>query len=153
MTLAGFARRKDFIGGVLVLLLGLGAATQSAHYDIGSLRRMGPGFFPLALGVILAALGVMILLTGRRASEEASAPYRPEWRGWACICASLVAFIVLGRYGGLAPATFATVFIAALGDRQNSLRQALVLALSMCLVCVVVFWWLLQVQLPLFGWG
>ncbi|MEJ0045599.1 MAG: hypothetical protein WDN04_05275 [Rhodospirillales bacterium] len=43
----------------------------------------------------------------------------PEWRGWICIVASVLAFVVLGKYGGLLPATFAIVFIAALGDRDN----------------------------------
>jgi hypothetical protein len=60
---------------------------------------------------------------------------------------------VLGTYGGLLPATFATVFIAAMGDRKNRTWEALLLAAAMTLVCLVVFWWLLRVQLPLFQWG
>ncbi len=145
---------KDVIGGALVLVLGLATAFQASSYDIGSLRRMGPGFFPLSLGVILAATGVLIILGGRRAVEVEAAKNLPaEWRGWLCICAGIAAFVILGRYGGLVPATFATVFISALGDRQNSLRAALVLAVAMTLVCVIIFWWLLQVQFPLLRWG
>jgi hypothetical protein len=45
------------------------------------------------------------------------------------------------------------VFIAALGDRQNSVKAAFYLALSITAVSVVVFWWALQVQFPLFNWG
>ena len=74
-------------------------------------------------------------------------------RSWLCICTGIVAFIVIGEYGGLLPATFAIVFISALGDRQNSLLTAVLLALFMTLICFVVFWWLLQVQFPLFRWG
>ena len=88
----------------------------------------------------------------RTVPVAAAARLRPEWRGWFCICAGVVAFAVLGRYGGLVPATFASVFIAALGDRKNSLLASLVLAAAMTVVCVVVFWWLLKIQLPLFGW-
>ncbi|MCJ9713295.1 tripartite tricarboxylate transporter TctB family protein, partial [Bordetella hinzii] len=51
------------------------------------------------------------------------------------------------------PATFAIVFISALGDRTNTLKQALLLSVSMCVIAVVVFWWALQLQLPLFRWG
>lgn len=146
--------RKDLIGGGLMLLLGIGAAAQASQYHIGSLQEMGPGYFPLALGIILAVTGVAIMLAGLRTAIIAPAvKLKREWRGWFCICASMIVFAVLGHYGGLLPATFACVFVAALGDRKNSLLAALVLAATMTLVCLVVFWWLLKVQLPLFGWA
>jgi putative tricarboxylic transport membrane protein len=145
--------RKDCLGGGLMLALGVGAAVQSSHYEIGSLRSMGPGYFPLALGVILAATGALILLGGLRKAPVAAAAPRPEWRGWFCICAGVAAFAGIGRYGGLLPASFVSVFIAALGDRRNRPAAALALALAMSVVCVVVFWWLLRIELPLFRWG
>lgn len=148
------AASKDFLGGLLVLVLGIGTAVQASSYDIGSLRRMGPGFFPLALGVILMVTGLLIIASSRTAGVDAGAtPLRPEWRGWLCICAGIAAFVLLGRHGGLVPATFAIVFISALGDRANSLLAAASLACAMTLICVAVFWWLLQVQFPLFRWG
>jgi hypothetical protein len=145
---------KDLLGGGLVLLLGLGAALQASQYDLGSLRRMGPGYFPLALGVILAVTGALIMLASlRTAIVPVLARRRPEWRGWICICASMVAFAIMGTYGGLLPATFACVFIAALGDRKNTLGASAALAAAMTLVCLIVFWWLLKVNLPLFEWN
>lgn len=145
---------KDFAGGGLVLLLGVAAAWQASHYDLGSLRRMGPGYFPLALGIILAVTGALIMLSSvRTASVETQTRPQPEWRGWFCICASMAAFAVIGVYGGLLPATFVCVFVAALGDRKNTPLVSAVLAAAMSLVCLVVFWGLLRVNLPLFGWG
>jgi hypothetical protein len=145
---------RDFLGGGLVLLLGVGAALQASQYELGSLRRMGPGYFPLALGVILAVTGALIMLASlRTAIVPVLARQRPEWRGWFCICASMVLFAVIGTYGGLLPATFACVFIAALGDRKNTLVASAVLAAAMTLVCLIVFWWLLKVNLPLFDWN
>ena len=145
---------RDFLGGGLVLLLGVGAALQASQYELGSLRRMGPGYFPLAMGVILAVTGALIMLASlRTAIVPVLARQRPEWRGWFCICASMVAFAVIGTFGGLLPATFACVFIAALGDRKNTLVASAILAAAMTLVCLVVFWWLLKVNLPLFGWN
>ena len=70
-----------------------------------------------------------------------------------CIVLSIVAFIVFGTYGGLLPATFAVVFISALGDRQNTLKSAFVLAVAMSIISVVIFWWALKLQFPLFTWG
>lgn len=145
---------KDLLGGALMLLLGTGAALQASHYQIGSLRDMGPGYVPMALGIILATTGALIMLVGLRTVPVlALTRLPPEWRGWFCICAGMVAFAVIGAYGGLLPATFACVFIAALGDRSNTLAAATVLAALMTLVCFIVFWWLLKVQLPLIGWA
>ncbi len=145
---------KDFIGGLLVLLLGLVTIQEAVSYKVGTLSRMGPGFFPLSLGVILCLTGLAIVVMRKRA-DSASVPTSPppEWRGWLCICAGIASFVILGRYGGMMPATFATVFISAMGDRENSILTAAILAFVMCITCLIVFWGLLHMQLPLFQWG
>ena len=76
-----------------------------------------------------------------------------EWRGWGCIVLGVVSFLVLGTYGGLVPATFACVFISALGDRGGSVRESLGLACVVTIVGVILFYYLLKVQLPLWRWG
>ena len=144
--------RKDFLGGLMILVLGLATAMQASEYEIGSLRRMGPGFFPLSLGVILCGTGVLLMLTAK-APAAPTERLAPEWRGWLCICAGIAAFVVLGQWGGLIPGTFGVVFIAALGDRQNTVLGSAVLGMVMTAACVVVFWWLLQVPFPLIRWG
>lgn len=145
---------KDYYGGGLMMLLGLGAAVQGKTYNIGSLNRMGPGFFPVTLGVLLVLVGAMIAIGAKAATPEAEEKYiAPEWRGWICIVLSILAFLVLGVYGGLLPATIAIVFISAMGDRNNSLKSALLLSLGMGVICIIVFWWALKLQFPLFQWG
>ncbi|HEU4376914.1 MAG TPA: tripartite tricarboxylate transporter TctB family protein [Telluria sp.] len=150
------AYNRDYYGGGLMFLLGAGAIYKGTGYEVGALSHMGPGYFPVAVGALLAILGILIALSARSAAEPdvAGKPaHPPEWRGWIAIILSNIAFVVLGRYGGLLPATFAVVFIAALGDRQNTLKNAALLALAMVVVCFVVFAWALKVQLPLFTWG
>ncbi len=147
---------RDYYGGALVLLIGLAVITQGLSYTVGTLSHMGPGFVPVMLGVILALIGVGIALGARRTDPEAdtdAAGHPPEWRAWICILLAIAAFIVIGQYGGLLPASFAIVFISALGDRDNTVRSALLLSLGICVIAVVVFWWALQLQLPLFTWG
>jgi hypothetical protein len=147
---------KDYYGGSLMIFIGLGAAIQGVTYKVGALTEMGPGFFPVALGSLLVLVGLIILAGANGAKRamphggEEALP--PEWKGWICISLSIVAFIVLGKYGGLIPATFAVVFISALGDRQNTYKNALILALAMVVVCVIVFSWALKLQFPLFQW-
>lgn len=161
-------RARDRAGGILIAALGLATTSGAASYNIGTLSRMGPGYFPLALGVLLTLVGVGIFLTARAAEPNiaiaepnagAAASTGPanrkprDWRGPLLILLGIFAFIVLGKYGGLLPATFALVFISALGDRGNTLKSAFFLSAAILVVCYVVFYWGLRLQFPLFTWG
>jgi Tripartite tricarboxylate transporter TctB family len=152
--------KKDYYGGALMVVVGLLAVYAGLDYRTGTPARMGPGFFPVAIGVLLAITGLLIAITARSESGATSTVAvghghggLPDVRGGICIILSVLAFLLLGVYGGLVPATFAIVFISALGDRTNTITQAILLALSMCIVAVIVFWWALRLQLPLFQWG
>jgi hypothetical protein len=151
--------KKDYYGGALMVLIGLSAVYAAMGYRIGSLSQMGPGFFPAAVGTLMAITGLLIALSARgdKPKEDhgpsAHPTTFPDLRAGFCIILSIVAFILLGHYGGLIPATFAIVFISGLGDRTNTVMQVLVLSIIMCVVAAGVFWWALQLQLPLFQWG
>jgi hypothetical protein len=144
---------KDYYGGALMILLGLGAMAEGTRYHLGTLRRMGPGFFPAAVGALLVLCGILIALEGLARGNISDGTGRPEWRGWLCIAGGILAFILLGKYAGLLPATFGIVLLSALGDRQNTLKGALILAVAVCAVAVAVFWWALGIQFPLLTWG
>ena len=153
----GFLHRynKDLYAGALMLVLGLGSIYAGLGYNVGSLSHMGSGFFPVAVGTVLVLCGLAIAFSAGAPDPHATAQpaLRPEWRAWCCIVMGIAAFVVLGRYGGLLPATFAIVFISALGDRDNTWVSALILAAAMCAICTVVFWWALKLQFPLLSWG
>lgn len=153
---------KDHSGGVLLIAAGAAVVIAGVGYGMGSLRQMGSGFFPVVLGVLMALVGVALLATAPRAADAATAEPPPEtahlagpvvqWRGWGCILGGVLAFVVLGEHGGLVPASFAAVFIAALGDRGNSVRAAAALAALMTALGVLVFHYGLHLLLPLFAW-
>jgi len=150
--------KKDYYGGALMVLIGLAAIYASVQYRLGTLAHMGPGFFPCAVGALLVVTGVLIAASAR-AETAPSGPAvghahgMPDMRGAICIILGVLAFLLFGEYLGLLPATFAIVFISALGDRSNTWLQALLLSLAMMAIATVVFWWALQLQLPLFKWG
>jgi hypothetical protein len=147
---------KDVLGGTLVAGFGVAVAVHSlSAFAIGTLSQMGPGFFPLALGVILILSGLAVAIKGLSApkASRGAARHPAEWRAWFLICLGIASFVALAKYAGMVPATFSIVFISALGDRKNNWRNAAILALAMAFVSVVVFWWALQIQLPLFRWG
>jgi hypothetical protein len=152
-------KQREYYAGGLMTLRGLASAYVAMSYDVGTLTNMGSGFFPLVLSVLLALLGVAIALT---AGETAAAPEAhgllavgtrtgPDWRGWTAILMGVGLFIVLAEYAGLAPATFACVFVAAMGDRGNTWKQAGLLALGVTVFAIAVFSYGLRIQIPIFG--
>jgi hypothetical protein len=147
-----FRLKRDYYAGGLMLLLGLGSALQGTSYKFGTLARMGPGFMPVVLGVVLALLGILIAGTALTSSEPDDGkflPDNPQWFGWLCILSGPVLFIVLGTYGGMIPAVFSCVFVCALGDKTATLKSSAVLAAGITVFGVFLFHTLLNVPFPL----
>jgi hypothetical protein len=146
--------RVDYYAGSLLCAIGAGAVYLGSRYHIGSLTTMGPGFLPTCLGVALLILGVLVIATsqmggrGDALSNEKSPRVVPEWRGWSCIISSVAVFIFCAEYAGLAPATFACVFLAASGDKQSRLKTSAILASGVTIFAVILFAFFLQVQVP-----
>jgi uncharacterized membrane protein YhdT len=147
-----FRLKRDYYAGALMLVLGVGAAVTGTGYKIGTLARMGPGFMPVMLGIVLAFLGILIAGTALGSSEDDGKkflPDNPQWFGWLCILGGPVLFIVLGQYGGMIPAVFACVFVCALGDNTASYKSSLVLAAGVTVFGVLLFHYLLSIPFPL----
>jgi hypothetical protein len=139
-----------------MILFGLIVVVKGPTYGLGTLMHMGPGFLPTVLGVILIFLGIAIAGPATALAEgedEDLLPAHPEWFAWACILASPVAFILFGSYGGMIPGTFACIFVAALGDRQTTLKSALVLSTVVTIFGVALFAYVLRIPMPILQWG
>jgi putative Ca2+/H+ antiporter (TMEM165/GDT1 family) len=149
-------KKRDFYAGGVMILLGVAVAFHSTTYNLGTMTHMGPGMFPLLLGIVLAVIGLLIfgtaLLTPPVPGEHILPEHR-EWRGWACILAGPALFIVCGEFLGLVPATFACVFVAALGDRTSTLKGSFLLAAGVTFFGTLLFSYLLQLPFPMFRWG
>jgi len=147
--------KRDYYAGGLIILFGLVAAIQGPEYSMGTLVRMGPGYMPTALGIILIALGLMIAgsaLITPGGADEGFLPADPQWKGWACILAGPLLFVLCGQFG-LLPGSFACVFVSALGDRTATWKSALILASVVSAFGVVLFSYFLQVPMPVLTWS
>ena len=154
--LRSIKRHQDRYAGGLIMLLGLCTAGVSSTYPLGTLRAMGPGFFPLILGVLMTGLGLLIAASGGASEPDphgAEGLDYPEWRGWLCILGGVLSFILLAQRVGLLPATFACVFISAMGDRTATVRSAALLAAAISVLGVLLFHYGLRVQLAPFAWS
>jgi hypothetical protein len=156
-----FSRKRDLWGGAFIALCGALTILEAASYNIGEMARMGPGYFPLMVGCFLVVLGILIPLSPDpdEVQEELVEEHLPQpsrrdrLRGMACIAAGIALFIILGSFVGFLPATFALVFVSALGDTSNSIKSAAILAIAMTVFGAVVFSWALQLQFPMLRWG
>lgn len=143
--------RTDLVAGLLVTLLGAGLAYMAqAGYPLGTLRRMGPGMFPLGLGLALTGLGMVLAVAGwLRGRAEAAAPPDPEaepsplsdiqWRTALLTLAGVIAFALLIQRAGLIPAALAVVAISAFADQRNTALAVTFLAALLCALAVLVF--------------
>jgi uncharacterized membrane protein YhdT len=147
-----FTPKRDYYAGALMLVLGVGAAITGSGYNIGSFARMGPGFMPVALGIVLALLGLLIAGTALLSTEPDDSrflPANPQWFGWLCIIGGPILFILLGTTAGMIPAVFACVFVCALGDKTGTIKSSAILAAGVTLFGVLLFHYLLSIPFPL----
>lgn len=149
-------KKRDFYAGGIMTLLGAAVTLDSMTYSLGTLTHMGPGMFPLMLGITLTFIGVLILGTAMvtpLTDNENILPKDREWFAWGCILAGPIAFIILGEFFGLVPATIACVLIPALGDRTATLKGSLMLAAGVTFFGVLLFVYILKIPFPMFRWG
>ena len=159
--------RQDLAGAALMIALGVVVVVVGVGYRVGELTRMGAGYVPVVIGTLLIVVGGLIGVTARASRDKTKAaplveigrlPAKPgegaiQWRGWLCILGGVAAFVILGEHVGLVAAIFGSVFIAALGDRMNSLRDCVLLAVGLTIAGVAIFSYGLKLTFPLFTWG
>lgn len=151
------ARRalKDILAGGIFVAFGLAFALGSLLYNIGSPARMGPGFFPLVLGMVLVGFGVAVAIKGLLAGEGGEDGEGEiggiEWRALLLITAGVLFFGLTVRGLGAGPALFGAIFLGALGRSRTTPLEALAIAVALTVLSVVIFIVLLQLRLPLWG--
>lgn len=137
----------DLVGGVLLAAIGLFVTLYSLnHYDFGSMRRMGPGFFPVLLGGVLALLGVIIALP---AIVRQGGSVRVAWKECLAVLAAIIVFAAGLDRLGLVLTTLASVLIATLATPDRRIGWRIALALVVTALSVAVFSFGLKMTVPL----
>jgi hypothetical protein len=142
--------RKDLLAGMFFVACG-GFFCFRALVDlsIGTALRMGSGYFPIMLGIVLMGLGAAIALKsiGMADIRLGSAP----WRAIGLIVAAPVIFAVTVRGLGFAPANALAVFAAAFASRRMTPLFAALVAVGLAVFSVLVFKIALGLPLKTFG--
>ncbi|WP_295047739.1 tripartite tricarboxylate transporter TctB family protein [uncultured Paracoccus sp.] len=140
----------DIVGGAVLIAVGLGFSGYAyTHYDMGTINRMGPGMFPAAMGLILAAFGLM---------QAIPAFFRagpiPEIRIWSPIfvLASIGAFAAMIRPFGLLPSIAVLILISSCAELKLRPVSLLILTGTMCVMSWLIFRVGLGVPLAMARW-
>ena len=138
----------DFWTGLLFGGFGLFMSIYAAtHYQLGTAVRMGPGYFPLWVGGLVALLGAVVLMQSLRL-EGPPLP-RMHWRPLLLLLAGGVAFGYLLKPLGMVLATVVLVLVSALGGHEFRWREALLLAVALAIFSIGVFVYALGLPFPL----
>lgn len=144
---------QDLGWGVALALLGVAVAAYSlAHYEFGTLRRMGPGFFPTVLGGVLGVLGAAIALPALR-PRELPAPAPLFWREALTVAGALALFGILLHPAGIVLTTLLTAFLASLVAPRPGVVWRVVLALAVTAITWLVFIAALRMTIPVWPWS
>lgn len=149
--------QKDFLSGLMFLVVGGIFAWGATSYSLGTGARMGPGYFPMMLGVLLVLLGAIIMLGGLIIeTPDGDKVGKIAWKPLSYILgANLVFGILLGglpKWGipsfGLITAIFALVIIASKAGDEFRWKSVLILATVLSVGSYLAFIALLKLQMP-----
>ena len=129
---------QDFWAGLMFIAFGLFFVVVAlVYYLMGSSVRMGPAYFPVVLGALLAVLGAIVLVNSLvvEGPEIAEFHYRPL----IFIALSSLAFAYLLKPLGLVLASVILIFICAYGGHEFKWKEVAVMSVVLAVFSVIVF--------------
>jgi len=140
-------KNKDFWAGLMLIGIGAAAMFIARDYRFGSASRMGPGFFPTLLSMILIAFGGGIMAVGLRSGEKIRG--RVSLRALVLLPLSLVLFGILMEVAGYIPALVALAFLSAASGREFKFVEVLLMTALLTVASTALFIWGLGLPYPL----
>ena len=150
---------KDFWGGMLFIVLGalfaviargIPGVSFLPGYTMGTPARMGPGFFPFYLGMLLLILGVFVAVGGFRGeAHETSSVDKFHWRPILLVLGAVVLFGLVLKPLGMLIAGWLLVMIACYGSYEFEWKRSAILGVVLVIFCALTFVAGLKLPIPL----
>ena len=132
---------RDFWAGVMFIAFGLLFMVLSRQYQIGTAAKMGPGYFPMILGGLMAFLGLLVLLPSIRARTPEVKVSRIDLRSNALVLLAVIVYALTLPKLGFIVALFLLILISSLASHEFRLKETLISS-----VVLLVFSWLVFVK-------
>jgi Tripartite tricarboxylate transporter TctB family len=149
--------QKDFFSGLMFIIVGAAFAIGAYNYSMGEGARMGPGYFPRLLGILLAVLGSVVLFKSLTvATPDGDKIGSFAWRPMIFIIgANLVFGLCIGGLPaiklpalGLIAGIYALTFISSCAADRYNVKEVFVLATFLAILSYLAFIVLLKLQFP-----
>ena len=141
---------RDVFAGLLFVAIGVATVIGASDYPLGTVRNIGPGYYPILLGIALVLLGAGITFKGVTLSAEPS----DDEGGFAIrplvmVVAAVAAFGLLVRPFGLGVAIVALVVISSFAGRDFSIVRVVLICATMVALSWLVFIYLLGLSMSM----
>ena len=143
--------QKDLGAGLLYIAFGAVGWFIARDYGMGQASRMGPGYFPMVLSVMLMVFGLAAVVRAFIGKEgEAIGAF--NWKGVLFVCGSTALFAFLLIPLGLVIALVVMCVVSAAASHYFKFEwKAVALLVVLVLFCALVFAKGLGVPMPLIG--
>ena len=142
---------KDLLAGLLFIAVGIAAIALAANYTLGTAARMGPGYFPRILGILLITLGAVLALRSLKLRGAALPGWK--WRPVIVVLGSVVVFGLIVTRVGLVLSTVLLIAMASAASHEFRPKEAAISGLLLAALVVGVFVVGLKLQLPIWPGG
>ena len=149
--------QKDFFSGLMFMGIGVAFAWGATTYNVGEGARMGPGYFPLWLGILMTVLGMVITFKALVIEVEGGDKIgKWAWKPLVfVILANLVFGVLLAGLPsiklpafGMIVAIYALTFIASMAEQGWKVKNTFILATILAGGSYLAFVVLLKLQFP-----
>ncbi|CAG9170246.1 hypothetical protein LMG23992_01522 [Cupriavidus laharis] len=140
--------QKDFASGLMFILVGLGFSWVARGYSMGTAAKMGPGYFPFLLGLVLAVLGGLVMLSSLSSKGEEDHLARWDLKTLLWILGSVVLFGLLLKPLGMVLSVFVLVLVSSMASHEFSWKGALLNSVVLVLISLGAFVYGINLQMP-----
>ncbi len=141
--------QKDAAAGLLYIVFGAAFSLGALNYKMGDPARMGPGWFPFWIGILLVIVGLITASAGLRATAVEEKVKRLELGSLAWIIGAVVLFGLLLQPLGLVGALAVLVLVSSRASHEFTWKSSIALAAALILFSSAVFIWGINLQLDL----
>jgi hypothetical protein len=138
---------KDFWSGLLFVAFGLAAIIIGSNYPLGTAARMGPGYFPRILGILLIVLGGVLVLRSLRLQGPRVPPF--VWKPTLIVLGTVEVFGFVVEQIGLLLSTIGLIFFSSMASFEFRWKEALMSGIFFAVLAIAVFVLGLKLQLPI----
>jgi hypothetical protein len=141
--------QRDFGAGIMYMVIGLFFAIIATRYPMGTAAKMGPGYFPFYLGLLMILIGLFVLVRSMGAKAAIEAIPKFNWKIIAQITGAVVLYGLLLPRMGFLVAVVVLVLVSASASKDFTWKGSLINATFLVIFTYSVFVVGLKLQFPL----